>query len=103
MMRLELPSHVVHVERLDGTRLAVAGVVHQYADRALGVLDRGHRRAHRLLVGHVDGERATASLRQVRDRLEFARSRVHPVAVRCHELGGGTADAGRASRDENGA
>jgi hypothetical protein len=56
-------------------------VVDEHADRALGLLDRGHGRAHRLLVGYVEGERATAPLRQVRDRLELARGRVHPVAA----------------------
>ena len=79
-VRLELPTDVVHVERLDGTRLAVAGVVDEHTDGALGLLDRGHGRAHRLLVGHVEGERAAPSLGQVGDRLQPARRRIHPMA-----------------------
>ena len=100
-VRLELPPHVIEVERLDRTRLAVAGVVDKHSDGALCLLDGGHGRAHRLLVGHIERERAAATVGQIRDRLEPARRRVHPVATRRHELRRGTADARRASGDQN--
>ena len=39
---VELGAHALVRDRLDRTRLAVAGVVDQHADGALGLLDRRH-------------------------------------------------------------
>src|SRR6185295_18999918 len=47
---LELRLEALRRERLDSARLAVAGVVDQYAHGSLGVLDRGYGRPHRVLV-----------------------------------------------------
>ena len=52
--------------RLDRAGLAVAGVVDERADRALGLLDRGDRRPHRILVGDVEGQRPAARARRGR-------------------------------------
>jgi hypothetical protein len=49
--------------------LAVAGVVDEHPDRALGVLDRGHGVAHRFLVGDIQGQCAAAARGEVRDRV----------------------------------
>src|SRR3712207_7693831 len=49
-VRLELAPDVVERHALDGAGLAVAGVVHERADRALGVLDGRDGRPHRPLV-----------------------------------------------------
>ena len=59
---LELPANLVERHRLDGARLAVAGVVDQHADGALGLGHRVDGGAHRGLVGHVEGERLAALL-----------------------------------------
>ena len=72
--------------RLDRAALAVAGVVDERADRALGLLDRRHGRAHRVLVGHVERERAAAGAFEVLDRLGPAGGRVDgqcPRRARC--------------------
>ena len=53
-------ADVVHRDRLDGAALAVAGVVDEHADGALGVLDVLDGGLHRGLVGHVEGERRAA-------------------------------------------
>ena len=49
--------------------LAVAGVVDQHADRALGLLDRVDGGPHRVLVGHVERERLAAAVCEILDRL----------------------------------
>ena len=63
-------SHGLQRNLLDRAALAVAGVVDEHADGALGALHLIHRRAHRCLVGHVERERAAAGVLQVLDRLQ---------------------------------
>src|SRR5208282_4191282 len=80
---------------------AVAGVVDEHADGALGELDGYHRRTHRGFVAYVERERFASPRGEVRNRLDVARRRVHVPSTRREPLGGGAADSGRASGDEN--
>ncbi len=65
----------LHRQRLQGARLAVAGVVDQRPDGALLGLDRGHRGAHRGLVGDVERQVFSRSRRGRRAARVAARSR----------------------------
>ena len=76
-VRLELPAHRVQPDLLDRAALAVAGVVDQHAHGPVRALYLRHRRAHRLLVGHVQRQRSAARLGQVGNRLRPASARVH--------------------------
>ena len=98
---LELAADRVEVDRLDRARLAVAGVVHEHADRALGLDDGVDAGAHRGLVGDVAGERLAAGLGQVGERLGAARGGVDGPALRREVARGLVADARRASGDQD--
>ena len=54
---LELPADAVHRDRLDRAALAVAGVVDQGADRAVGSSTSATALAIELLVGDVERQR----------------------------------------------
>ena len=98
---LELAPGGVHGDRLHRARLAVAGVVDEHAHGALGLLHRGHRGGHGVLVRDVEGERPAALRCERAERLRAARWRRR--STRGGEAaGGGRADARRAARDENG-
>ena len=99
---LELAPHRVHGNRLDGSALAVAGVVDQHADRTLGLLYTGDRGAHRMLVGDVQRERAAACLRELNERLRAARRGVHGPARASQTQRGRAADPRRAAGDQHG-
>ena len=75
-VRLELAADLLHRDVLDRPGLAVAGVVHERANRALVLLDAGDGGPHRLLVCHVKRQQPAALLLEVGDRLEPARCRV---------------------------
>ena len=71
---LELAPRSIERDRLDRPALAVAGVVDQHPHRAVGLLDRIHGGAHRVLVGDVEGQRLTARVLEIGDRLESRRA-----------------------------
>ena len=67
---LELAAYVVHRDRLDWSALAVARVVDEHADASLLADDLVDRGRHRRLVGHVEGQGATAEVGEVGEGLE---------------------------------
>jgi hypothetical protein len=101
-VRLELAPHGVQRDGLDRPALAVAGVVDEHADRALGLLDRIDRRRHRLLVGHVQGERLAARVAQVGDRLGSTRRGVDGPSAGRETQRGRAADTRGAARYQHG-
>ncbi len=100
-VRLELPPHGLQRNLLDRAALRVAGVVDEHADGALGALDLINRGAHRVLVGHVERERAAAGVLQVLDRLQPAGARVDGPAAGGQAARGRLADAGGAAGDQH--
>src|SRR5207253_1731247 len=79
---LELAAHLGHRHLLEGALLAVAGIVDQHADRALGALDRLDRGAHRGFVAHVECERPAAAAPERAYRLRPPRRRRDRPAAR---------------------
>jgi hypothetical protein len=97
----ELGAHALVGDRLDGSRLAVAGVVDQHADRALGRHHGVDRGASRGVVDDIESQRLAALRLQVGKRFRAARGRVHGPAAGGETSGGRGADAGRAARDQH--
>jgi hypothetical protein len=98
---LELAAHLVERNALDRARLAVAGVVDQRPDGALLGLHGLDRRAHRVVVGHVERQQPAAAVLQIGDRVGTPRAGVHDVAMVGEPQRGGTPDARRAAGDQD--
>jgi hypothetical protein len=73
---LELAPNGLQRNGLDRSALAVAGVVDEHPDRALGLLDRLDGRVHRGLVGHIQRQRVAAGVAELGDRLGSTRGGV---------------------------
>ena len=99
---LELAAHVVERHLLDRAVLRVAGVVHEHADGAFDLLDRGDGRCIDASSVTSQGEHLAALRLEIGDRLEAAGGRVDVVPSLGEVLGRRAADAGRAAGDEDG-
>jgi hypothetical protein len=59
---VELLPDLLHRHSLHGPRLSVTGVVDEHLDGSLSPFDLIDRRAHRVLVGHVEGQEFATTL-----------------------------------------
>jgi hypothetical protein len=88
-----LSSDFLHRHRLDGPRLTVTSVVDEYADGPIPPFDLIDGRAHRVLVGHVEGQEFATTLFEGSHLLDTAGCGVDSSAHVYEALGGGPPDA----------